>query len=163
MKVEYINPFIESVYNLFATMLESKVERGEIGIAKEPNDGMRRVTALIGFSGQARGSVALSFPVPTALSMVGKLLGTPTKVLDDTVYDAIAELVNIVAGGSKAKFTNGSETRIQLGLPTVINGNDYDIGYPSEALWLEVPFRSDLGPFSLHVSFEMDSKAGDKE
>ena len=33
MKVEYINPFIESVYELFETMLNSEAKKGEVGLA----------------------------------------------------------------------------------------------------------------------------------
>ena len=103
MKVEHINPFIESTFDLFSTMLGSKATRGNIGLAKEKAD-PRDMMALIGLSGKARGMVALAFPVDTALNMVNKLLGTNIKVLDDTVSDAIAEMVNIVAGGAKTKL-----------------------------------------------------------
>ena len=153
MKVEHINPFIESTFDLFSTMLGSKATRGNIGLAKEEAD-PRDMMALIGLSGKARGMVALAFPVDTALNMVNKLLGTNIKVLDDTVSDAIAEMVNIVAGGAKTKLSDG-DTPIALSLPTVVRGNDYKVDYPAGSVWLEVPFDSDLGKFSLRVTFEM--------
>ncbi len=155
MKVEYINPFIESVYELFSTMLSSKAKRGEVGIsngAANPRD----IMALIGLSGMARGMVALAFPVNTALAIVNQLLGTDTRVMDDTVSDAIAEVVNIVAGGAKAKLKIGDGPPIDLSLPTVIRGNSYSVDYPSKTVWLEVPFDSDLGPFTMRVTFEVD-------
>lgn len=158
MKVEYINPFIESIHNLFTTMLDSKLSRGEIGINKPAgNGGPRLITALIGLSGPARGTVALSFPVKTALALAGHLVGSKLTVVDDTVSDAVAELVNIVAGRAKADFSD-HEIPVNLSLPTVIRGDSYNVECPSNATWLSVPFTSDMGPFSLRVTFEVDSE-----
>ncbi len=158
MKVEYINPFIESIYELFTTMLNSKVERGDVGVVKNAEN-PRDIMALIGFSGPARGMAAMAFPVSTALAMVNQLLGTETKVVDDSVSDAVAEIVNIVAGGAKAKF-GGDGPPIDLSLPTVVRGNNYSVDYPSQAVWLEVPFKSGLGEFTLRVTFEQDPSNG---
>ena len=157
MQVEYINPFIESVYDLFARMLDSKVTRGNAGVAKDvvtPRD----VMALIGLSGPARGTVALSFPITTALSMVSQLLGTPMRIMDETVTDGVAEIVNMIAGGAKAKLFKEGEPPIDLSLPTVVRGNGFSIDYPSDTVWLEIPFTSDLGHFSIRVTFNFNNK-----
>ena len=156
MKVEYINPFIESVNEMFSTMLNAKVKRGEVGVCRgdlNPKD----IMALIGLSGQIRGMVALAFPVNTALKIVGRLLGMEHKILDDTASDAIAEVVNIVAGGAKAKLKVEGPP-IDLSLPTVVRGNNYSVDYPSKSVWLEVPFDSELGIFALRVTFEVDMR-----
>ena len=162
MKIEYINPFIESVYSLFETMLGSKAKRGDVALAKEGENDPRHIMALIGLSGPARGMVSLSFPSSTALNMVNRLLGSDSADVDDAVSDAVAELVNIVAGGAKAKFPTGNGPLIELSLPTVVRGSSYSVDYPSGSVWLEVPFTSDLGPFTLRVTFEMNGM-GDKQ
>jgi chemotaxis protein CheX len=157
MKVEYINPFVECVYDLFSTMLRASVKRGVPGVAKGSSN-PREIMALIGLSGPARGAVALAFPTGTALAMVSRLLGTDLTVMDGTVTDGIAELVNIVAGCSKAKLAKADARPIDLSLPTVVRGNSYSIDYPSQAVWLEVPFTSELGPFSLRVTFHFEGE-----
>lgn len=160
MQVEYINPFIESVYELFSTMLGCEAKRrGDIGLARTQGNA-RDISALIGLSGPARGIVSLSFPATTALSMVSRLIGSDTRVIDDTVIDAVAELVNIVAGGAKAKLTGGG-TPIDLSLPTVVRGSNYSVDYPSKAMWLDIPFTSELGNFSLRVTLEIDKDKGE--
>ena len=155
MKVDYINPFIESVHNLFSTMLGCQVERGDIGVATGAAAAYE-VTALIGLGGPARGTVALSFPGSTAMAMVGRLLGIESTEVDTTVTDGVGELVNIVAGSAKSKFSKGLDKPIDLSLPNVIAGKDYTVEYPSQSVWLEVPFKSELGEFSLRVAFELD-------
>ena len=154
MRIEYINPFIDSVHNLFKTMLSAKVEQGDIGVVKGVKT-PHEITALIGLSGLAKGTVALSFTAETAIGMVGRMLGIEASALDETVTDGVGEIVNIVAGSAKSKFKTKDGTPIDLSLPNVVKGKDYTIEYPSQAVWLEVPFSSEFGKFSLRVTFEL--------
>jgi len=153
MKVEHINPFIQAVYELFQTMFNAKVERGQIGVASGAGN-PRDILALIGLSGPVRGTVALSFQTKTALAMVGKMLDQEIHVVDETVSDGVAEIVNMVAGNAKARMVKGAGKPVDLSLPTVVRGSNYSIDYPSQAVWLEVPFTSELGEFGLRVTFE---------
>ena len=159
MQVEYINPFIESVYDLFSTMLSAKVQRSKVAVSSGASN-PRDLTALIGFSGPARGMVALAFPVGTALNIVNRLLGTETRIVDDTVSDAIAELVNIVAGSAKARINKDDGPVIDLSRPTIVRGVNYSVEYPSKSSWLDVCFESDLGGFNMRVTFEMNKGKG---
>lgn len=159
MQVEYINPFIESVHELFSTMLSAKVQRSKLEVSRGTAN-PRELMALIGFSGPARGMVALAFPVGTALNIVNKLLGTTSRVVDDTVSDAIAEVVNIVAGSAKARINKDDGPVIELSLPTIVHGTNYCVDYPSKSTWLDVSFESDLGEFSMRVTFEMNKGKG---
>jgi len=56
-----------------------------------------------------------------------------------------------VAGSAKAKFN--ADPPLQLGLPTVVEGVTYRVKYPSKSIWLEVPFSSDAGDFSMEVTY----------
>lgn len=154
MKIENINPFVEGVFELFETMLNVSLQRKKIALSKEPSK-FREVTALIGMSGPIRGTVALAFPVDTAIALVNRLLETKVRIMDDTVADGIAELVNIVAGSAKAKFPISDESKpVTLTLPTVVRGLHYEVNYPAGSIWLEVPFESGLGDFNLRVTFQ---------
>lgn len=161
MQVEYINPFIESVYELFGTMLNAKVQRGTVGVSKGGSN-PRDIMALIGLSGAARGMVALAFPVDTALKMASRLMDSELRVMDDTVSDAIAEVVNIVAGSAKARLNNGDGPAIDLSLPSIVRGNNFSVEYPSKSMWLDVSFDSDLGEFTMRVTFEMEATKGSR-
>jgi chemotaxis protein CheX len=161
MRAEWVNSFVESVFSLCTTMLNCGVERGRVGVATgEPSIG-GDITGLVGLSGPARGMVALSFPAGTAHAMVGRLLSLSGNDIGDSVGDGVAELVNIVAGSAKARISNGKASDIiSLGLPTVIRGGSDIVECPRRATWLDVPFSSDLGPFNLRVTFEMEPAKG---
>lgn len=153
MKAGHVNPILESVDTMCRTMLGISVTRGKIVPAPETGCPLQ-ITALVGISGSFRGVVALSFPENTALAMAGRVLGMEMSVVDDTVRDAIAELTNIVAGAAKAKFGSTQEVPNELSLPTVVRGSNYRVDYPSESTWIEIPFQSALGPFSLRLTFQ---------
>ncbi|MHB8079547.1 MAG: chemotaxis protein CheX [Candidatus Krumholzibacteriia bacterium] len=153
MNVAYINPFIESVNELFTTMLGCSAERGRVGLVK-PGGPSDDLTALIGLSGPVRGTVALSFPDTTARAMVGRMTGLAEADLGDSLGDGLAELVNIVAGGAKAKLNSGDGAVTDLSLPTVVRGQNYAVEGLTQTTWLDVPFASELGTFTLRVTFE---------
>jgi chemotaxis protein CheX len=140
-------------------MLTAKATRGTVAIARGESS-FYDIVALIGLSGPARGTVTLAFPIKTALSIVNRLLGTESRIIDDTVSDAIAEVVNIVAGGAKARFKIENGPPIDLSLPSVIRGNSFCVDYPSKTTWLEVPFDSELGPFTMRVTFKIEATKG---
>jgi len=155
MKAEYINPFIESVHELFSTMLGCSVKRENLELAASPTKTLsQEIVAIIGLNGEARGTVTITFPEDTALAMASCLLGEEKKKLDESVSDTVAEIVNIITGGAKAKLSSEFATPLELSLPTVIKGKGYAVAYPQNTLWFELPFTSDLGPFQLRLTFE---------
>lgn len=160
MNVAYINPFIESVGAFFGKMLKCPVERLPPALTQNVHR-PSEITALIGIGGSVRGTVALTFPVPTALELMALLTGVRSKVVDDATCDAVAEAVNIVAGGAKAKLVGEDATPATLSLPSVVRGSDYAIMSPGSAVWIDIPFTCAIGPFSLRVTLEA-GVGGDK-
>ncbi len=153
MRVEYINPFIESIYDFFGTMLGAAVKRGNVSVTRDDTD-EGTVRALIGFSGPVRGTVVMTMSDSTAAEILKALLGSEITLDDDSIKDGVAETVNIIAGGAKARFTTDGSAVIDLSLPTVIRGHKVRVDHPSNAIWLEVPFNSSLGDFLLKVTFD---------
>jgi chemotaxis protein CheX len=154
VKAEYINPFVDSVNDLFITMLGRSVKRGDIGLATSTKTLDEEIVALIGMSGEARGTVTLSFPIKTAFAIASCLLGVEIIEMNETVADTVSEVVNIIAGGAKGKLSSKFSSPLELSLPTVIRGTGYTVAYPLNTIWVEIPFHSDLGPFQLRVTFE---------
>jgi chemotaxis protein CheX len=152
LKASHVNPLIQSTFDLFATMLGSTIRRTGLSVSDQGTAG-HDIVALIGLSGPVRGTIGIGMPRATALAAVTQLMGMEAEELDDTVSDAIGELVNMIAGGAKAKLSEAVNTTLDLTLPTVIHGAEYEVLSPSKALWLEIPFDSDLGPFALRISF----------
>jgi len=150
MKAENINPFIVAVNELFDSMLDCKIRMGNPALVDEESKTPDMI-GVIGMSGTAQGIVALKFPVSTALSIVGRMVGMEFRSVDSSIIDGVGEMVNIIAGSAKAKFAGHN---INLSLPTVVRGNIYQISNLHNAVFLAVPFESDLGNFSMLVTFK---------
>jgi chemotaxis protein CheX len=153
MDLDSVNPFVESDYSLFSTMLGVRVVRTGLTMSaklKRPQE----VMGLIGFSGMMRGTVALAMPHATSMAMVQCLLGTETLPDSETISDGVAEMVNIVAGQAKAKLSLKVNQTLELSLPVVLHGDSYEVFSPSEAVWLEIPFESELGPITVRLNFQ---------
>lgn len=155
MDVRYVNPFVESIDNVFTTMLQTVPRRAALRVSDRNGSGAA-LTSLIGITGQVHGVVVLRFPPETALSLASRMLMSECAEVNDDVVDAISEVVNMVAGAAKAKFQ--CDPPLQLGLPTVVDGANYRVKYPSKSVWLEIPFESDAGSFTLELTFSADQK-----
>ena len=147
MHVRFINPFIQSVKNVFSTMLATDllVSRPFVKVDDRLTSD---VSALIGLSGDAVGCVALCFPMETATKVTGKFAGIEMSKEHEDFADALGELANMVAGGAKAKL-DGFTVRISL--PNVVVGRNHVVSHSSRKPRLVLPCDAPLGRFSVEV------------
>ncbi|MBD3315779.1 MAG: chemotaxis protein CheX [Chitinivibrionales bacterium] len=150
MDVAYVNPFIVAIRDTFNTMMGTALGMGEPLIKSEPYP-THDISGVIGLSGEARGSVTLSFPREVALKVVSKLLGVPVEEEGPELTDGIGELANIVAGNAKKGLT---QYQMSLSLPNVIVGKDHALSTPADAPTVMVPFQCDLGELSMEVTLK---------
>ncbi len=148
MKVEYINPFIQSVTETFLSMMDCEVTHGK-PFPTEDDGQSDNLIGIIGLSGTAQGNIAIKFPAETAMAIVGSLVGTNFSEIDSSVVDGVGELVNIIAGNAKAKIRGH---RISISLPTVLRGGIHKLTAPTIA-YITIPFKSDKGNFEILISF----------
>lgn len=155
MDVRYINPFIASIKNLFSTMLDTEVliSKPFVQTGDElPSD----ATAVIGLSGDVMGSVALCFPMTTAVRAAGKFAGVELSENHEDFADALGEMANMVAGGAKAKLDG---LNCSVALPNVVLGREHTLGRSNAAPRLVLPCDSALGRFRVEVGMVVKKKA----
>jgi chemotaxis protein CheX len=150
VKVEHINPFINATVRTFQTMVYSDAKPGKVGLAQDAAIRFD-VSGVIGLTGMAKGSVALSFPRITALKVASAFVGMRVLALDDVATDAIGELANIIAGAAKSEL---SQYSIQISLPSIILGDSHEITGPRDIVPMVVPFQCPQGGFNLVVRFK---------
>ncbi len=142
MDVRFINPFIVAIKNVFSTMLTTEIIVSKPVIA--PSDERTAdVSAVIGLSGDAIGSVVLSFPLATAV-----------KASHQDFSDALGELANMIAGSAKSKMDG---LMISISLPSVVIGR-HDVFQPRQAPRLALPCDSVLGRFCVDVVMMVQKK-----
>lgn len=149
--VDYINPFVESTYAVFTTMLNLELTRENIYL-KENNKTTHDVSSVIGFTGDLVGSVVISLPESLALKIVSNFLGEEKKALDHEVIDGIGEILNIIVGGAKRVFSDKYNIRFKISVPSVIIGKDHVINRPSDLKFIGINFSINREIFCIEVA-----------
>ena len=150
MDVAYINPFIVSTIETFKKMLNCDAKPGKI-VLKNDDVHTYDVSGVIGLSGEAQGSICLSFPKIIALKVVSLLMGMEMKIVGAEVADAIGEVANIIAGNAKQHLT---QYNLSISLPKVIMGKDHKLASQRGIPTIVVPFESSVGKFAMEVSLK---------
>ncbi len=154
MDVRYINPFVGAVRNLFDTMLTSKVAISSPAI-RDNDIRPAALSAIIGFTGDANGTVALCFAKPAATKIASAFAGIELSE-DHELADALGELANIVAGQAKAEM-HGLD--ISITVPRVISGDNIRTLGTNKLPVLVLPCDSPLGRFSVEIMVVMKRAA----
>lgn len=157
MDVNHINPFVKSIANVFDTMLDCSIKRTGLSL-KDSNSPSYEVSAVIGLSGKANGSVVLSLSRSVAYLVVERMLGREATQIDADVVDAVGELTNMIAGSAKSHL---SQYALSLGIPNVVVGRNHSIFFPSNIRPLCIQFETPAGPVALEVG--LDTKSADAE
>jgi chemotaxis protein CheX len=131
---------------VFEIMVNSSVETHA-----EPQDAKFDITSMIGLAGSLCGVISIRCTSEAARAIAAKMLGQAEVDSDRSMRDAMAEIVNMVAGNFKSKLS-GSD-HCMLSIPTVITGGDYqlcsvDVG-EIEQLFLS------FGEYPLIISMEL--------
>lgn len=145
MKAEYLSCLVESISEIFSAMLNSETKSGSILMSSARNP-TTFINAHISFFGAAEGVVTLSFPPTTATKVARALTNTEGTIPRDMLEDCVVELVGMLVARSSFKELASSPARI--GRPCSDSEEVNDVVASS---MLEIPFDSNMGPFSLHI------------
>lgn len=148
MDPAFISPFINSVQNVFSTMLQLPIEAGEPRV-KTDAASVHEVTGIIGLSGDVSGAVALSFPRVTAERIVAIFCGMEIDADHPDFPDAVGELVNMISGGAKAEFSGRT---VSISCPSVIVGAGHRVLNQSQLPAVMLPFTSDCGEMTVEIA-----------
>jgi chemotaxis protein CheX len=147
MKAEYINPFIASSVDVFSTMFNVELTRGEPSL-RQNFQPAHEVSGVIGLTGKASGTVVVSVDSNVAISVTEVMLGQRPDSINADVVDAVGEVTNMIAGRAKAGLEHLS---MSLALPTVITGKDHVINFGSAAQTICVPYTCPWGNLTVEV------------
>ena len=145
MNVAFINPFLEATVEVLKTMAFVEPLPGKPYL-KNDNAAKGDISGIIGLTGDARGSLALSFSVGAILKIVTNMLGETITDMNGDIKDAVGELTNMVSGVARKKL-EASGYSITAAIPTVVSGRNHSIlhvmgGPASSSPSIRIPGRS---------------------
>jgi chemotaxis protein CheX len=96
-----IHALPDSLFTIFTTMMNMKIQPG-VPVPKSETTALGEVTALIGMQAPgARGSVAVTLPIPALGEISRRLLGHEITDVGKDAADLAGELTNMLVGGAK--------------------------------------------------------------
>lgn len=156
MDTAYLVPFISSIQNVCATMLQLQVNIGEPHLKTSESTNCD-VSGIIGMSGDVVGTVVLSFPKNTAESIVQLFTGTKLDVTHPDFADAIGELVNMVCGNAKGQFTG--KKKVSISCPSVVIGKHHAIANQKDLPCVAIPCSTDCGDLIIEITIRETAPA----
>jgi chemotaxis protein CheX len=152
MKAEFINPFLESTISVLTTMTSVRPVAGTPYIKKEASV-VGDVSAIVGITGDAEGSLCLSFTQGCILFIVSQMFGEEKTEVDEEVKDAVGELTNMISGASR-KTLEGLGHHFQGAIPSIISGHNHEVRHVTKGPVLSIPFSTNAGAFAVEVCFK---------
>lgn len=158
MKVEYINPFIESLCNTMSEMLNCSVARSDPQV-KNSEFSLGDISGIIGFADrELSGAISLCFPRNTAFFVYEKMTGEKVDQIEANVRDAVGELANIVAGGAKTILSKYGIS-YHISIPTIVVGKNHSLAHKFNTPIVAIPFQVEGKPFTMEVVMKVAKKS----
>jgi chemotaxis protein CheX len=125
MRVEYINPFVESAFSVLKEVTGADVKRGEIYL-KPTSMSIMGVAALVGLAGDVEGRVLFDMSKETALFVSGAMNQEEFKVLDEMAKATIQELANMITAQAVTKL-HDLGFKFDLTPPALFTGDNMEV------------------------------------
>lgn len=103
----------------------------------------QHLLGMIQVNGRLSGSIAVSVPTHLAMAMTAAMLEEEIEELNDDVYETVAEMINMIAGGIKSQLSQQEELFL-LGLPQVLELSGSG-GVVQDANRIAVPIDTEKG------------------
>ncbi len=139
----------ESTANVFSTVLSLEVAPGEASEQANPEP-LNGVVALLGFTGEWTGTGLFYCHEKLACRLSSTMLMTEISEVTNDVLDGVGELANIVLGNVKDRLTE-LVGRMDMSIPTVIYGRNFQTRSSGQRTWLVAPFSVGGDHFEIRV------------
>lgn len=101
---------------------------------------------------KSEGTFIVSFPKETIFKVLEKMYRKPFSAIDQSVKSGVGELTNIIYGVMKANL-NKDGFAFKMAVPNVVVGENHTIITINSGSTMVVPFTTDLGDFSVLITF----------
>ena len=152
MKPEVINAFLTAARHSLSQELQSEIKR--VGLFVDPaENAIDEVVVYLSFVGQVRGTMLLGLDLTTARKIASTMVSEPLTELTEMGLSALAELGNLVAGGTCIELE-------KLGLsadispPTIMIGARFRISTLAISR-VVLPLATRHGRLNLHVAVDV--------
>ena len=149
---EIAKPFVQAAKHVLSTMAMLDPTPGKPYVKKN-NSAAGDVSAIVGLTGDKRGSISLSFTKKCAVSIVKNMLGDDVGDIMQDAKDAVGEITNMISGQARAGLAQMGLS-MQASTPTIIFGDNHTISHVTSGPVIAIPFTSPQGDFTVEFCFD---------
>ena len=155
MRVEYINPFVETSFRVLKEVLGgADVKRGNLYL-KSTAMPVMGVVALVGLAGDVEGRVLFDMSLETAINIASKMNGEKLDSFDELAKATISELANLITAQAVTKL-HELNFKFDLTPPALFAGQQMEIaalgGQTENVEALIVPLITEFGKIEVNVA-----------
>lgn len=156
MKVETINPFIESASDVLVEIAQLTTERGNLRL-KNVDEPFRDICTILGVVGDVHGQVIYGYNETTAKNIVSRMMmGAEVTEFDEMARSALGELGNIVTGKASIQLESMG-LHVDISPPTLVMAQNVRISSLKIPM-IVVPLESEVGTIEIFVGLEQKSE-----
>lgn len=150
MRVEFIDPFVTSAFNVFEMVTGDAPSRGQLSL-RSASFTSQQITIMAGVNGQIEGTVLYGMSIVTAQKIASAMIGSEVTDLDEMAWSALSELGNMVTGNA-ATLMSQHGFDVDITPPSVIRGIDVEVATRVPAL--VVPVNTGFGRVEINVALQ---------
>jgi chemotaxis protein CheX len=148
----YVSPFIISAKHVFKTMLDIDLLNRE-PVAKGTRTTTADVTAVMGFTGDRRGTMTVSMSTASALTIYKRLFNEKRSQVTPEIIDAVGELTNIISGQARKGLENQG-LHLLAHVPMVFVGKNIELNFITKGMFTTIPFGFTLNGTTEELSLD---------
>jgi len=149
LRVEYINPFVETAYSVLKVVLNGEVKRGDLYL-KSTSMPVMGVVALVGLAGDVEGRVLFDMTMETAMKIASRMNMEELTAFDELAKATITELANLITAQAVTKL-HDLGFKFDLTPPALFTGEKMEIAN-QEVEALIVPMITEQGKIEVNVA-----------
>ncbi|MBY6845369.1 chemotaxis protein CheX [Clostridium botulinum] len=151
MDAKYINPFIDSFYNVLPQLGFSNVTREDVAIKN--NVESLGILINLGIVGDIRGNIVHNIQGENGKKIASKMMmGLPVEELNEMAQSALSELSNMLTANASINFSNIG-VNVNISTPTLMYGQDIKIKLNTDKI-LNIKIVADDIPIDVNIAFE---------
>lgn len=151
MDVKYINPFLNSFFNILPQLGFSNVEKESISLSDEINS--KGILINLGIVGDFKGNIIYNIDYEAGKQIASKMMmGMPVEELNELAQSALSELSNMLTGNASINLANVG-INVNISTPTLMYGQDMHIKVNTDRI-LNIKIKADNIPIDVNIAFE---------
>lgn len=155
MRLDYLDPIIESAKSVLSGYTGAPVERGSMQL-REHASPSKEVGAVVGMAGEVEGRIMLEMSKETAIGMAGAMNKERFTELSPFALDTLMELTNVLVAKAVSELNDRGFT-FRLTPPLIFVGDNIKCYGNLNIESLIIPLSTSVGELDLNIALRMNT------